>query len=165
MRKLATMEQVDASPAELSEMTRQALELASWSKVDLQDPQAIKTRIDDYFRFCVDNGVRPFIEGLALSLHSNRMSLLNWEKEQTERGAVIRQAKQVIRSLLETWSISGRLNPATSIFLMKNISGYVDRIEIEASADGAPKPELTPEEIQKKLLEDMPIDSDYKEVP
>ena len=40
-------------------------------------------------------------------------------------------AKQAIIAYIESASVCGRLNPATSIFLLKNWGGYADSVTLE----------------------------------
>ena len=119
---------------------------------DLADkgkPQTItelKQRIDDYFQFCAEHDVRCGIESLCLSLGITRTTLFNWcngngcDAAWTE---VCQYAKQFIVTFIEQVSMSGRLNPATSIFLLKNVGGYKDTISFE---------EDVPKETQRRAL-------------
>lgn len=160
-----TNQEVDCQPGEMAEKIDKSLYLANLPKVDLKDAEAIRERCQLYFDFCKKHDSRPFLQGLCLALQTNRQTLCNLESEQSERGSVIRQAKQILRTLLEDWSLTGRLNPATSIFLMKNIMGYKDSVVLEAQAvTTTPKAERTPEEIKRMIAEDLPSLSDDNSV-
>lgn len=149
----------DVEPGEISKSVDLALHLASMPKVDIKDAGQIRQRCEDYFNFCQENDLRPGVQGLCLALGSNRQSLLNWENEQTERGEIIRQSKQIMRYLLENWSLSGKLSPPTAIFWAKNQLGMSDSIRIEAvPADNVLQADKTPEQIQRELIEQIPVD-------
>ena len=155
--------QIEAEPGEISQTIQQALDIASWPPVDKGDYAAIRKRCRDYFQYCIDTDRRPFIESLCLALGITRQTLWNWEQHHDERGEIATWCKQIIRSLLEQWSLTGRLNPPVAIFLMKNISGYADSIQIEATtANQTPEPNLTPEQIAKVIDEDLPSEDDLE---
>ena len=77
--------------------------------------------------------MRPGVENMALACGCSRQNLWQYQRSGSEIGEIITQAKQTLAALMETWSLEGRLNPATSCFLFKNHFGYSDtqRLEIE----------------------------------
>ena len=85
-------------------------------------------------------------------------------EEKTPRGQVIRQAKHRILMLLEDWHINGRLNPASSIFLLKNLGGYSDTVTLE-TATNQPTASRSPEEIARMIESDVPMDEDVPVLP
>lgn len=148
----------NATPEETTEMIvfhRQIMELPA---VNLKDPDAIKERIEWYLSFCEQSGRRPFVEGLAAALKTSRQNLWNIANENTRRGEVVREAKALILALLESFSIEGKLNPANSIFWLKNLGHYTDTVTIEAKPADTEKPELSPEQIAKQIESDIPLD-------
>ena len=153
-----TMQEPDVEPSELSEMLEFHRKIMEMPSVDLKDPDAIRERIDRYLGLCQDYSRRPFVEGLASALKTNRMTLWKMAQEQTARGQVVRDAKALILSLLETWTIEGRLNPASSCFLYKNLGSYVDTVTIEARQESDVKATLSPDEISKQIESDIPVD-------
>lgn len=92
-------------------------------------------RINLYFQFCVQTNTKPGVESLALSLSTSRQNLNNWchglggKSEEWVNQCLL--AKQIIVSFLESASLSGKINPATSIFLLKNWASYRDSVEVE----------------------------------
>ncbi|SEM67547.1 hypothetical protein SAMN04487770_1636 [Butyrivibrio sp. ob235] len=104
-----------------------------------QDEKELRERINSYFQFCIDNDFRPGIESLSLSLGITRQTFWNWcnnndrrYKYSSEWSQICRQAKQLIVSFIESASLSGKLNPASSIFMLKNWGGYSDQLQIES---------------------------------
>lgn len=127
--------QLNNIPAEKAKMiTQNLIELQSMGrpKTDTE----IVSRIDAFFNFCADSGTRPGIEALCLSLHITRTTLFRWAKGEGcsdfVRDAVI-QAKNVVTAYIEQAQLSGSLNPASGIFLLKNWAGYRDTLSIEDS--------------------------------
>lgn len=111
-----------------------------------QNIAELKQRIDDYFQFCADKDMRIGVESLSLSLGVSRVTFWNWCNNNgcsDEWSEVCQKAKQFVLTFLEQMSLSGRLNPATSIFLMKNWAGYKDTISFD---------EDVPKETQHRAL-------------
>ena len=150
----------DVEPGEISRSTEVALMLGNLPPIDKKDNVQIKNRIDEYFRLCVQNDKRPLIMGLCLALGVSRVTLIDWEREETERGRIIRQAKGVIRYLIESWTTEGKLSPPVGIFWSKNLLGFTDSVTVQAMAVSNPDttPVKTPEQIALEIAEDIPID-------
>jgi len=156
---------IDVDPTEMSATTLQYMELADWKPIDIQSAAEIEQRCNEYFQYCVQNNRRPIIQGLALALSTNRQSLINWEGEDSPRGRVIGKAKQIIRALVEDWTVSGRINAPCGIFILKNIAGYQDSVTLDVGRKEGFAAKLSPEEIAKQIEESIPVDTDYSEVP
>lgn len=123
--------------------------------------EELQQRIDDYFQFCVERDIRCGIESLCLSLGITRTTLYNWSygkgcsKEWQE---ICQQTKQFILTFLEQLSLSGKLNPATAIFMLKNVGGYKDSVSFEDMIPGQTSQirAMSPGEIAR--LYNTPID-------
>lgn len=115
-------------------------------------------RIDDYFRFCADHQMRPGIEQLALCLGVSRQMYWRWcaGEKGAEWQRICCQARQVVLAFLESASLSGHLNPATGIFLLKNWANYTDSVAITA----IPEKELPTLNDIKKWLPDVDSNTD-----
>lgn len=122
----------ELEPGGMGKMVLAMNELRELPKIDYRDSVALAGRIEYFFNWCVTNDLRPGVELLSLSLGTNRMSLWRWEREEGDRGEIIRQAKVLLAALLEQWSLTGRLNPITSRFLFMNHFFYTDSYQIEA---------------------------------
>lgn len=111
----------------------------------------VRDRIDKYFQFCEDSSIRPGIESLALSLSVTRATLFNWQRGEgcsRERQELIIKAKSYISAFIEQAMLNNRINPATSIFLLKNWCGYRDQIDVNNSVEGdKPEPRSTAADI------------------
>jgi hypothetical protein len=64
---------------------------------------------------------------------------------------LVKGAYAVMESLWESYTVSGKLNPVTSIFLGKNHYGYVDRMD-HVVAPGAEEQVRSAEEIRRNYL-------------
>ena len=124
----------DVPPAQVREIVSSLRELH-----DLGKPQSdaeTEERINAYFEFCERSSIRPGIESLCLSLHISRTTLFRWNNGQDcseRRKELIQTAKSFIAACLEQYFLSGKINPATGIFLAKNWMGYRDTISLEES--------------------------------
>ena len=113
--------------------------------------EEVAQRIDEFFGLCERTSLRPGIETLCMSLHISRQTLLNWSRGDgcsRERKELINGAKAFIHAFLEQASLSGKLNPATSIFLLKNWCGYRDTVIYQAQTN-----ELLPSEEAQIIAE------------
>lgn len=149
----------EVEPEEMTALVEQTMTLATWQPVNLKDPKEIDKRCREYFQYCADHQLRPFIEGLSLCLGTSRQTIWEWSKEQSERGRIIRKYKQVVMTLLEQWHITGKLNPVSAIFLSKNVGGYTDTVTLEP-VNKVPVATMTTEEIRRQIEQDIPIDSE-----
>lgn len=137
---------IEVEPGEMSALVMKMDELRNLPFV--REPDEIRERIRYYFQRCIDNDLRPGVEGLALSLGTTRQTLWNWQQEGGKRGELVTMAKQVLAALLENWGISGKINPAALCFLMKNHYGYSDNISIEVGKENTAQiPTASREEI------------------
>ena len=98
-----------------------------------KDTNELKDRIDSYFAFCEERNLRPGVESLCLSLGITRQTLWTWCKGEDcspEWAEICRNAKQFILTFLEAITMAGKLNPASSIFYLKNWGAYVDQVSV-----------------------------------
>lgn len=127
---------------------------------DMGRPQTdaeVSERIDYFFQFCEYSNIRPGIESLCLALHISRQTLLNWSngvKCTPERQQIVQAAKAYIGAYLEQALLSGKINPASGIFLAKNWLGYKDSISIDEAAPRVQEQKRTLEEIQALYSDD-----------
>ena len=151
----AGLEQID--PSAVQELTASLMELNK--KGVCNTDQEVEQRIDEYFDFCVRSSMRPGIESLCLALHITRTTLFRWCNGNScseYRQEMAQNAKQVVAAFIEQASLSGKINPATAIFLMKNWMGYKDNESFEDAipkdtAGYKPRPRQIPADPHKPL--------------
>ena len=149
-------QQIPVKTGEMGEMVRKELELLSLPMVNTHDVDQIRERINAYFQWCIKNDTRPHVEQLALALGVTRKSLWMWRQENSQRGQLIDAAVQVLASLHEQWGLTGKLNPASFIFLAKNHYGYVDVVNVDQGQPNRLTATKTPEQIAAELEDDIP---------
>lgn len=158
-----TAQQPEMEKGEMSKAISAELQLVALPKIDTTDPEQVQARVNQYFQWCVDHDTRPHVEQLALALRVTRQTLWNWRQTDNERGRIIDNAIQVLASLTESWGITGKINPIPFVFICKNHFGYRDAVEIQAKTE-QPLADKSPAEIKRALEQDLPIDSEYKEL-
>lgn len=151
-------------------MINHCLDIFHMKEPDLSNSNEVKNAIDYYFNSCITKGLKPGNLGLytAIGLDKRQVNdLLNGRIKLNASPATIGHIKKACKALSlyrESLGAEGKLNPATLIFWQKNFDHMKDVQKIDIDTNTAPKADLSPDEIQQKLLEDMPIDSDYKEI-
>ena len=139
-------------------------------KPDLHDSKQVENAINNYFQNCISKGLRPGNLGLYNALDLNKKEVYDLLHGLTPRKAsvecieLIKKACKAMSEYRELLGSSGKLSPPVLIFWQKNFDGLEDVQRMEVTAENQLKPEKTPEEIQKMLEEDIPIDTDYKEL-
>lgn len=118
----------NATPAEIGQLVGIMDSMRKLPAVSKRDPEKVAERLDFYFQYCTEHGVKPSCEAMALCLGISRQSLWEWEHDTNSKsGQLVARAKELINSLLTTWTMSGKINPVYSIWLQKNNSGYSDQ--------------------------------------
>lgn len=97
-------------------------------------PQEIAQRILWYFDYCELHDMRPGVEGMCFSLGIDRSTFNLWvnrRRSGREIQDIAIRAKQALAMYFEQVFVSGKVNPATGIFLLKNWFGYQDVVVTE----------------------------------
>ena len=71
--------------------------------------------------------MRPGVETLALAIGVSRQTVFLWCKGvncDAERTEIMEDARAVINGFMEQCILSGKINPASGIFLMKNWKSF-----------------------------------------
>lgn len=98
----------------------------------------LKDRISQYFAYCERSSLRPGVESLAYAVGVSRITIYQWglgNNCSPEWQEIILSAKGLIAAYLEQAALSGQINPATAIFLMKGWLGYSDTVSLEQKAE------------------------------
>lgn len=114
-----------------------ALAIASLPAIDVRDPVQLKQRMFDYFQLCADHDMKPAVAAMALAFGMDRRRLWEINTDQPKQGNVLPlECREIIKTaynslevLWESWTVSGKINPVSAIFLGKNNFGYRDQQE------------------------------------
>lgn len=157
---------IKCTDSEMSEILDRALTVYKWPKIDLDSDEAVEERCALYFEHCRDTGERPTIAGLACAIGCSTQTLSDWESGKTRaqlssrRSGIIKKAKLLIQYFLEQIAVGNKIYPNVWIFYGKNYFGMKDVQDITITPNTALDQEHTPEEIEAKVLDDIPVDDD-----
>lgn len=130
---------------------RQHLAAASQRpKVDLNDLDAIKDRTDAFLASCEAAAVVPTFLGLSVAYGYTREGLYKYLRncKQTKTAQYIELVRETLADAMITASLTRTTDNSTTIFALKNLHGFVDKLEVEAIASDSP---LGPEPDQLEL--------------
>ena len=152
----------DVKPGENARFVRWAL--ASWDlpPIDISDPEQVRDRIGQYFRFCSENDRRPQIVGMCNWLGISRDTLNMWVRGET-RGAthsdIIKKAYAFMEEMWTDYMTYGKISPPTAIFLAKNWYGYKDVADVVVTPNN-PMQGLDADTARKRLIDAIPEEDD-----
>lgn len=119
----------NVKPGDNSRYLRYAL--VSWDlpPIDISDAEQVRSRIEEYFQFCIDNDRKPNMIGMANWIGVDRATVNSWktgEYRSSTHLPVIKKAVDILEELWVDYMQNGKVNPASGIFLGKNMFGYKD---------------------------------------
>ena len=129
--------------------------------------EELKNRINEYFQRCSDEALRPGIESLSAALCVSRQTFWRWCNGDINTGdewrSVCESAKSTINAYLEQAMLTGKINPASGIFLMKNWMNYKDSISFEEALPADSETRITPDQIAAR--HGISIDTEAADAP
>ena len=159
-----------ATPAELSRLTGLVKDMFMAPLPDLHDEKQVYDAIMGYFNTCEARGIRPGNMGLYAALGMSRQDfndVMRGANKSKVSPACIDMMKSAARAMSvyrEGLANENKIHPTSYIFMSKNFDGMEDYTRIEVTADHTQRAQLTPEEVQKQIEQDIPIDSDYIDI-
>lgn len=156
------MKDFGAAPGENAKFIRFAL--ASWDlpPIDISDPEQVKERLNMYFKHCAENDRKPQIVGMCNWLGISRQTLNEWVRGETRaatHGDIIKKAVSFVEEMWADYMQSGKLNPASGIFLAKNWYGYKDVADVVVTPNN-PMQDLDADQARKRITDAIPVDDD-----
>lgn len=155
--KWSAEDNVTASKQEISALSRYALNIFNSKPPDLHNPKEVEQTIIDYFTNCEQNGVRPSNLGLYATLGMTRQDVDNVltgkskSKVSPDCIDILKRAKIALSSYREGLAMLGKVNPVTALFWAKNFDHMTDTQTIEVTTDRQDTPQLTQDEIAKRI--------------
>ena len=149
---LAKFGEENVKPGDNSRYLRYALASLDLPPIDISDPEQVKKRIYEYFQFCIENDRKPNMVGMANWIGIEPETLRTWKNGQyrsSTHSGMIKKAIMILEEMWVDYMQNGKINPASGIFLAKNMFGYRDVIDIAPTS--APPLGDTPD--QKQLEE------------
>ena len=142
---------VHTEPGDNARYIHIAMEIENLPKVDLSDDAQVAERVGEYFKICETYDHKPSVAGLALALDTDRKYL--WDIREGRRGKnpavadILKKAMKILELEMSDYMQSGKINPVSGIFLLKNHFGYQDKQEVVVTpnqplGDGADRTQL-----------------------
>ena len=152
----------NGEPGDNARFVRYALAAWDLPPIDISDPVQVKERIGQYFRHCAENDRKPQIVGMCNWLGITRSTLNTWQNGEYRTGThsdIIKKACAFIEEMWADYMQSGKINPATGIFLAKNWYGYKDIADVVVTPNN-PLQDMNPQEARKRLVDAIPEEDD-----
>lgn len=145
-----TAARINEEKSVVAKLIARALDLAQLKPIDLQDPDQVQSRIEDFFVTMANTDTKPTVAGLGMALNGmSRRTLYGIVYQDALKGTLpaetirlIKAAYATMEELWEGYMQHGQINPVTGIFLGKNHYGYQDRSEVAVThekVETAPK--------------------------
>lgn len=146
------------------------MELKQFPKVDLDNPDEIAQRIDDYLDIALKYHMRPALASLAVAFGYSRSALDDVRRGRLHRNKRSMEILARFQSIMEAGLVEGAQsakNPAAFIFLLKATCGYqeINRIQIEQKQDSMMLEDgASIKALEQKYMNDVVIDVDGSEL-
>ena len=117
------------SPGDNSKYIRYALMSLDLPPINITDPEQVRNRLIEYFTFCEEHDRKPSMIGMANWLGVGKDVLDDWKHgvfRSDTHTPIIRQALAAMEEIMVDYFQNGKVNPATGIFLLKNMFQYRD---------------------------------------
>ena len=150
---LAKFGEENTEPGDNSRYLRYAMASLSLPPIDISDPKQVEQRVFAYFEYCIDHDRKPNMVGMANWLGVDKTTVNSWKRgecREATHSPVIRKAIDILEELWVDYMQNGKVNPASGIFLGKNMFGYKDQQDITIRPDSPYGEQKTAEQIQKE---------------
>lgn len=162
---LANFGQENVEPGDNSRFIREAriafdggMDRKPLPPIDISDPEQVKQRISEYLDFCELNDKKPSPIAMAAWIGVSRDTLNSWKRGECRSETHSDTIKKAMVLMEEIWydmMQNGRINPASGIFLAKNMFGYKDVADVVVTPNN-PMQDLDAETARKRLVESIP---------
>jgi hypothetical protein len=169
-KELADGKWLQTEPGDNTRIVMTNMKFFDMPKVDLNDSEAVKERLCEYFKIYGEADLKPTVAGMGMALGLDRRRL--WEiktgnytsstpKLPREVEDLIKKAYEILETTMENYANAGKINPVMAIFMMKNHFGYQDKTEYVLTPNQQQASDYDPEDIRKRYLPDSTtIDSE-----
>lgn len=154
--------QLKTEPGDNSKYIRHALATLNLPPINITDARQVADRLDWYFNHCIDNDMKPTVNGMSNALGIHRDTIHAWrtgEHRADSHQAIILKAYRLLEELWEDYMQNGKINPVAGIFLGKNNFGYADKQEYVVTPNTSQLSSVDPDVIEAKYAE-LPDDEE-----
>lgn len=158
-------------PGDNTRIVQTSMKFFDMPKVDLNDPEAVRERLGEYFRIYGEADLKPTVAGMAMALGVDRRRLWAIANDQPTGGQgskmklpeetadLVKKAYEILETTMENYASAGKINPVMAIFMMKNHFGYQDKTEYVLTPNQKTESDYDVDEINKRYL---PEAGDYQ---
>lgn len=130
-------------------------------RVDFNDVAAVQRRTYEYMEVCKDAGMFPTVMGLSAALGYSRRGLNKYLTEHDNSTThFLESVKDNFADIMSNAALFRNADAATTIFILKNCAGFVDKIEIAPVQPNPLGDEPDPDEIAAKYVSMLPPEDD-----
>ena len=171
-KELADGKWLQTEPGDNTRIVMTNMKFFDMPKIDLNDSEAVRERLCEYFKIYGEADLKPTVAGMAMALGVDRRRL--WEIKTgaavggttkqslpSETLDLIKKAYEILETSMENYANAGKINPVMAIFMMKNHFGYQDKTEYVLTPNQQQASDYDAEDIRKRYLSDSTtIDSE-----
>lgn len=150
---------------DVAQKRRALMTSADRPRVNLGDLESVKARTDDFLRACEATSTIPTFLGLCTAFGGSREWVYKYLRSNpgTPSADFLELTRETLADIMMTASLNKAADAATTIFSLKNLHGFVDKLEIAPKAEdpGPLGPLEDPEELRRRI--EANIVDDYLE--
>lgn len=157
-QNLAKFGEENTEPGDNARYLRMARVSMSLPPIDISDPKQVEQRMNEYFDFCESNDRKPSMIGLANWIGIDKTTLSSWKRGEYRNethSPLIIKAVEMLEELWMDYMQNGKINPASGIFIAKNLFQYKDTADVVLTPNN-PMDNLDADAARKRLMESMP---------
>ena len=154
-------------PGDNTRIVQTNMKFFDMPRVDLNDPEAVRMRLGEYFQIYADADMKPTVAGMAMCLGVDRRRLWDiktgnyvnvggYKNLPADTVDLVKKAYEILETSMEAYANAGKINPVMAIFMMKNHFGYQDKTEYVLTPNQKQESDYDAEDIKKRYLSDSP---------
>ena len=159
-------------PGDNTRIVQTNMKFFDMPRVDLNDPEAVRMRLGEYFQIYADADMKPTVAGMAMCLGVDRRRLWDiktgnyvnvggYKNLPADTVDLVKKAYEILETSMEAYANAGKINPVMAIFMMKNHFGYQDKTEYVLTPNQQQASDYDADDIRKRYLSDSTtIDSE-----
>lgn len=130
--------------------------------IDISDPEQVRHRISEYLDYCELNDKKPSPIAMAAWIGVSRDTINSWKRGEYRsetHSDIIQKAMLLMEEIWYDMMQTGRINPASGIFLAKNWYGYKDVADVVVTPNN-PLQDMDAEQARKRITDAIPVDEE-----
>ena len=150
-------------PGDNTRIVQTNMKFFNMPRVDLNDPEAVRMRLGEYFQIYAEADLKPTVAGMAMCLGVDRRRLWDiksgnyvnvggYKNLPDDTVDLVKKAYDILETSMEAYANAGKINPVMAIFMMKNHFGYQDKTEYVVTPNVNNDSDYNAEDIRKRYL-------------